>query len=230
MLFPTFRYLKFFVAIHFYIEGSLPRTARMKPFMIIKDPKVAKLFADETRREILHNLRHREMTSCQLAKILGKNVSSISHHLSMLEKAGLVKQTRTLVKGNLIERYYRASAQKFIISYTLSEGLAPGSEDVLKWKREICRGAVEKAGLFGFEIPEEKKSKVQRLVEKYASLKHATLENVISRQKDSSEIIKPEMRLLISLLTDAFLSQNDEYLQVIREICSEIGIEREDAG
>jgi len=197
----------------------------MKPFIIIKDPKVAKLFANETRSEILHNLRHREMTACQLAKILGKNVSSISHHLSLLEKAGLVKRTRTLVKGNIIERYYQASAQKFIISYTLSEGLAPESEDILKWKREICRGVVDKASLFGFDVPEEKKNKVQRLVEKYASLKHATLERVISRQKESSEIIKPEMRLLISLLTDALLSRNDEYLQVIWEICNEIGVE-----
>ena len=77
----------------------------MKTFMIIKDPKVAKLFADETRREILHNLRRREMTACQLARMLNKNVSSISYHLSALEKAGLIEQTRTVVKGNLVERY-----------------------------------------------------------------------------------------------------------------------------
>jgi len=78
--------------------------------MIIKDPKVARLFADQCRRDILHNLRKREM------RLLEKNVSSISHHLNVLEKAGLVKQTRTLVKGNLVEKFYRAAAKNFIIS------------------------------------------------------------------------------------------------------------------
>ncbi|RLI06559.1 hypothetical protein DRO22_00595 [Candidatus Bathyarchaeota archaeon] len=33
----------------------------MRDFMIIKDPKVARLFADQCRRDILHNLRKREM-------------------------------------------------------------------------------------------------------------------------------------------------------------------------
>jgi len=201
----------------------------MKPFMIIKEPRVAKLFADETRREILHNLRRREMTACQLAKMLGKNVSSISHHLSTLEKAGLIKQTRTSLKGNLVERYYRASAQKFIISYTLSEGLIPGSEDISKWNREICRSAAENIGIFGFKIPEEKKGKIQHLIEKYVSLERMTFEHVILKQRESAKIIRPAMRLLISLLTNAFLFQNPEYVQVMEELCREIGIEKKEA-
>jgi len=199
----------------------------MKPFMIIKDPKVAKLFADKTRREILHNLRHREMSACQLARMLDKNVSSISHHLSVLEKAGLIEQTRTLVKGNLVERYYRALAQKFIISYTLSEGLIPGSEEISNWNKEICKSAAENMELFGFKISEEKKDKILGLIEKYASLGNMTFEYVISRQKKSTKIIRPTMRLLISLLTNAFLFRNPEYVQLMEELCREIGIEKE---
>ncbi|RJS87158.1 hypothetical protein DRO35_04360 [Candidatus Bathyarchaeota archaeon] len=198
----------------------------MKPFLIIKDPNVAKLFADETRREILYNLRRREMSACQLARLLGKNVSSISHHLSVLEKAGLIEQTRTSVRGNLVERYYRALAQKFIISYTLSEGLIPGSEDISKWNKEICRNAAENVGLFGFKISQDKISKIQGLIEKYASLENMTLEHVISRQMESAEIIRPAMRLLISLLTNAFLFRNPEYVQLMEELCREIGIEK----
>jgi len=199
-----------------------------KPFMIIKDPEVAKLFADKTRVEILHNLRRREMTACQLAKMLGKNVSSISHHLSVLEKAGLIKQTRTLVKGNLVERYFRASAQRFIISYTLSEGLIPGSEDISRWNKEICRNAAENLGIFGFEVSKDKIDRIQRLIERYSMLRNRTFEHVISRQKRSAEIRKPAMRLLVSLLTNAFLYRNSEYLRVIREFCEEIGIDEKD--
>jgi DNA-binding transcriptional ArsR family regulator len=40
---------------------------------IIKDPDVAKLLADPTRREILHLLRHQEMSATDLAKALNKN-------------------------------------------------------------------------------------------------------------------------------------------------------------
>ena len=196
----------------------------MKTFMIIKDPKVAKLFADETRREIPHNLRRREMTACQLARMLNKNVSSISYHLSALEKAGLIEQTRTVVKGNLVERYYQATAQKFIISYTLSEGVIPGSEDISKWNKEICRIAAENLGIFGFKTCEERRDKIKRLIEKYASLERMTLEHLISKQKDSAKIIKPAMSLLLSLLTNALLLKNPNYLQVMEELCKEIGI------
>jgi len=199
-----------------------------KPFMIIKDPEVAKLFADKTRVEILHNLRYREMTACQLAKMLGKNVSSISHHLSVLEKAGLIKQTRTLVKGNLIERYYRALAWRFIISYTLSEGLIPGSEDISRWNKEICRNAAENLGTFGFEVSKDKIDKIQRLIERYSMLRNRVFEHVISRQKRSAEIRKPAMSLLVSLLTSAFLYRNSEFLRVIKEFCEEIGIDGKD--
>ena len=199
-----------------------------KPFMIIKDPEVAKLFADKTRVMILHNLRHREMTACQLAKMLGKNVSSISHHLSVLEKAGLIKQTRTLVKGNLVERYYRALAWRFIISYTLSEGLIPGSEDISRWNKEICRNAAENLGIFGFEVSKDKIDKIQRLIERYSMLRNRVFEHVISRQKRSAEIRKPAMSLLVSLLTSAFLYRNSEFLRVIKEFCEEIGIDGKD--
>lgn len=196
----------------------------MKSFMIIKDPNVAKLFADETRREILHNLRRREMTACQLAKALNKNVSSISHHLSALEKAGLIEQTKTMVRGNLIEKYYRAAAQKFIISYTLSEGLIPGSENISKWNKEICKIAAENLKIFGFKICDEKKAKIQQLIEKYASLRSMALEHAILRQNASAKIITPAMNLLFSFLRDIFLFQNPEYLKLMEEACKEIKV------
>ncbi|MEM2145309.1 MAG: winged helix-turn-helix domain-containing protein [Candidatus Jordarchaeaceae archaeon] len=198
--------------------------------MIIKDPDVAKLFADKTRMEILHNLRHHEMTACQLAKILGKNVSSISHHLSVLEKAGLIEQTRTSMRGNLVERYYRALAERFIISYTLSEGLIPGSEDVSRCTREICRSAAEHINVFGFKVPQEKKDVIQHLIERHAMLENMALERVISNQKESSEIIKPAMKLLISILTHALLFKNPEYQRIIDDLWKEIAIENDKAG
>jgi len=194
----------------------------MKDFIIIKDPKVAKLFADPCRRDILHNLRKREMTACQLARLLEKNVSSISHHLSVLEKAGLVKQTRTLIKGNLVEKFYQATAKKFIISYTLSEGLTPGSEDIAKWSKETCRSAVENLPAFGYEIPVEKKKKLSELIEKYSSMKHIAFEQIISRQKKPVKVTGPPLRILLSLLETVRLYENKEFRRLMDEICEQL--------
>lgn len=191
---------------------------KMKDFIIIKDPEVAKLLADESRRVILHNLRHFEMTPCQLAKILNKSVSSVMHHLNLLEKAGLVEQTRSVVKGNLVERYYRATAKIFIISYTLSEGLVPGSEDIAQWSREICKGAVEGLEAFGFKLSEEKAKEILGLVERYSHLEQAAREEVISQWASPLSVDRQSLKLLLSLLTDLRLYRSREFLEVLDRI------------
>jgi len=201
----------------------------MRAFLIIKDPKVAKLFADPNRRDILHNLRRREMTPCQLARLLGKNISSITYHLNMLEAAGLVEKTRTVVKGNLVEKFYRSTAQKFIISYTLSEGLVPGSENIAKWSKEVCKGAVENLEAFGYRIPEKSRGKLLQLIERYSSLQKIAYEEVISRQKRPVRVSRPALGLLLSLLKNIHLSQNPEYMQILREIFAELGAEHKES-
>jgi DNA-binding transcriptional ArsR family regulator len=194
----------------------------MKDFMIIKDPKVARLFADQCRRDILHNLRKREMTPCQLARLLEKNVSSISHHLNVLEKAGLVEKTRTIIKGNLVEKFYRATAKKFVISYTLSEGLIPESEDIAKWSKEVCRRAVRNLPAFGYEITPEDEKEIFELVEKYSSLKHLTFERIISQQKKPVSITGPPLKILLSLLESVQLYENEEFRRIMNSLSEKL--------
>ncbi len=194
----------------------------MKDFIIIKDPKVARLFADPCRRDILHNLRKREMTPCQLARLLEKNVSSISHHLNVLEKAGLVEKSRTLIKGNLVEKFYRATAKKFVISYTLSEGLIPDSEDIAKWSKEVCRSAVRNLSAFGYEIPAEKEKRLLDLIERYSSLKNITFESIISQQKKPVKVTGPPLKILLSLLETVHLYESEEFRRVMDEICEQL--------
>ena len=194
----------------------------MKDFMIVKDPEVAKLFADSSRRGILHNLRHREMTPCQLAKTLEKNVSSISYHLGALEKASLVEQCRTSVKGNLVQKFYRATAEKFVISYTLSEGLVPGSEDIAKWSREVCNSAVRSLEVFGYDLPPEKQNRLLELIERYSSLEKIAFEEVISEQKVPAQVARPSLRLLLTLLTNIRLHENREFQEIMDGISAEL--------
>jgi len=196
----------------------------LKDFLVVKDPEVAKLFADPCRRSILHNLRHYEMTPYQLAKVLGKNVSSVTHHLNALDKAGLIEQTRSVVKGNLIEKFYRATAKIFIISYTLSEGLVPGSEDIARWSKEVCGNAVTSLEAFGYDLPAEKAARLLALTEKYSSLEQIAHEEVISQQKAPVHVSRPALRLLLSLLTSVHLHRNPEFLKLLADISAELKI------
>ena len=194
--------------------------------MVIKDPSVAKLFADSCRRSILHNLRHYEMTPYQLSKALGKNVSSIIYHLNSLGNAGLVEQSRTVVKGNLIEKYYTATARMFIISYTLSEGLIPGSEDIAKWSKEVCNRAAGSLEAFGYKIQPEKMSKLLALIEKYSSMEQIAHEEVINLQKKAAHVGRPALKILLSLLSSIRLHENPEFLKLLDEMSSELAEQR----
>jgi len=194
----------------------------LKDFLVVKDPEVAKLFADPSRRSILHNLRHYEMTPYQLAKVLGKNVSSVTHHLNALEKAGLIEQTRNVVKGNLIEKFYRTTARRFIISYTLSEGLVPGSEDIARWSKDICESAVLSFGVFGYDVPKQKIGKLLNLVEKYSSSEQIAYEEVVSRQKAPVQVDHAALKLLVSLLRDIHLYKSPDFLNTLNEISAEL--------
>jgi len=154
-------------------------------------------------------------------------VSSISYHLNALEKAGLVEQSRTSVKGNLVEKFYRATAKKFIISYTLSEGLIPGSEDIAEWSKEICRQAVSSLEAFGVHKSPGEKDKWLRLMEKYTSLKEIAYEKVISEQVSSTNAGFPALQMVLDFLAHAYLYRNPEYIEVMKEISQEIGHQRE---
>jgi len=199
----------------------------LKDFLVIKDPEVAKLLADPNRRRILHNLRHQEMTAYQMARVLGKNVSPISYHLNALEKAGLVEQSRVSIRGNLIERYYRATAKKFIVSYTLSEGLVPGSEDIAEWTKEICKEAVSSLEAFGIHISPEETDKWLRLMEKYSSLEKLAYEEVISKQFSPTDAGFPALMMVLGFLAHAYLSGNPEYLETMKEISMEVQKKKE---
>ncbi len=58
----------------------------------ILDKEILKALSVDARREIVKMLSKRPYTASELSKALGKHVTTISEHLSMLEKAGLAKR------------------------------------------------------------------------------------------------------------------------------------------
>jgi len=200
----------------------------LRDFIVVKDPGVAKLFGCATRRGILHNLTWREMTAGQLAKVFDKPVSSIVYHLDALGKAGLVEVVRTVQRGNLVEKHYRATARNFVISYTLREGLVPGSEDVARWTREVCRLAASGLEAFGYELPEEQFDAFTGLLEVFAGLENAAFERAIARQRTPTRLEQPSLKLLTKVLTYHELAKSLEFNELIKDLSSRL--ERWDKG
>jgi DNA-binding transcriptional ArsR family regulator len=190
----------------------------LQDFLIIKDPEVAKLLGCAVRRGILHNLAYREMTPAQLAKVFDKPVSSIVHHLNVLEKAGLVTLARTVQRGNIIKRFYSATARAFVISYTLEDSLDPRLEDVARWSSELCRMAASRLTAFGYELPDVQLDCFTKLVERFTKLEREAFERVISRQTAPTGLEKPALKLLVRLLTQYELSKSPGFKALIGEI------------
>ena len=191
--------------------------------LIIKDPEVAKLMADDTRRRMLHLLRHQEMSAADLAKALEKNYSSVMHHLNLLREAGLVEETREEKVRNMVQSYYRATARKFIISYSLTEALAR-DEDYSTWRGDTLQRMVEGLETFAIEIPEGRRARVTELVDTCSEREKMAIEEVVEQQTDPGKLDRHAERALIQLMANLKLSNDEEYSSAIRELSKLIGV------
>jgi len=87
----------------------------MKAVRIIRDPETIKLLADLVRREVLRLLAVEPLTQTQLAEKMRLTEPSMSHHLQILRKAGLITIRRAEVGSHgILEKYYESSAKLFI--------------------------------------------------------------------------------------------------------------------
>lgn len=188
-----------------------------KRIHLIKDPDVAKLLADETRRHILHILRHHEKSATDLAKALKKNHSSIIHHLHLLKEAGLIEETRTEHVRNMVQPYYRSVAARFHVSYSLSESLAE-NDDYTAWQDEIHQRMVEGLGSFGYSFPEENEVRIKELVATVYGLQRKVFEETIENQGNPRELGRHVYRALNRLLSNLRLSTDPEYTDAMREL------------
>ncbi len=190
---------------------------------IIKDPEVAKLFADENRRRILHMLRHQEMSTTDLAKALDKNHSSIQHHLNLLIAAGLVESTKEEKVRNMVQSFYRATAHRFLISYSLTESLAK-DDGYAQWREDMLQRMYEGFGTFGIKVPGEKRGRVMELMDTCTERQRKSFEEIVEQQSDPAKLDKQVEKALIQLMTNIKLSRDKDYTAAIKELDKLIGI------
>ena len=87
-----------------------------------KTAEVFKVFGDKTRIRILSALSEGEMCVCCICEILGMSQSAVSHQLSVLKSARLIKSRR---EGK--QMYY--SLDDAHIGAILCTGISHGEED-----------------------------------------------------------------------------------------------------
>jgi len=87
----------------------------LKAVKVVRDPETIKLLADLVRREILRLIAVEPLTQKQLAEKVGIAEPSMSHHLQLLLKAGLIKIKEAKVGSHgILEKYYEPTAKLFI--------------------------------------------------------------------------------------------------------------------
>ena len=107
-----------------------------KPYMLKPDPETAKVFSDRTRAKIIELLEKRgEMTNTLLARELGISKATVSHHMKILEKAGVVRVSRVEETRGIPKKYYTIDAK--FLEYGREDISKPVMEEVEKEFRKL---------------------------------------------------------------------------------------------
>jgi DNA-binding transcriptional ArsR family regulator len=138
----------------------------MKAFIVIREPEAFQLLADETRRKILYLLRVKEMTVNQLAGELALTSQAVYHHVRRLLKGKMIEVTREERVGHLIESYYQATAEDFLLSTGKVKAESVHNRGLVKDQMSTIFNAFKKLGL-NLDVDEKK---ISRVVDLWAEL------------------------------------------------------------
>lgn len=69
-------------------------TAGLNEEVLCSEAKIFKVLSDVNRLKILNLLKEGELCACELTFALSNSQSTVSHHLSILKNAGLIKERK----------------------------------------------------------------------------------------------------------------------------------------
>ncbi len=138
----------------------------MKRAHHVRRPEEFKALADARRIKVLGWLTREALTVTQLAERLGELPATLHHHVKLLEKAGLVRIAHTREKSGILEKYYRAVAERIVADHgvgVLSEptaialdaaagALHAGLERLDKTRADAAFTAMEELRLTGEQV------------------------------------------------------------------------------
>jgi len=151
----------------------------MKAFIVIREHEAFQLLADETRRKILYLLRVKDMNVNQLAAELGLTSQAVYHHIRKLLKGKMVEVTKEERVGHLIESYYRATAEDFLLSTGKIKAKSVRDKAMVK---EQITAVVKAYRKFGLDVKYDDNS-ISKLVDLWVGL-----------QEDCGTCMNPELQ------------------------------------
>ncbi len=171
-----------------------------------------KVLSDPSRLRMLTLLMERDMSISGIAKALDLSPATVHHHIAQLLSAHLIEPTKSEVRGNLVEKYYRIPGTA-LDSSAIWDQLSP--EDKVNYrlavlgmlkglvnesiKRIQAKGTVdfEVGRLYFYHIP-WRRDTVQQIMEIFEEAKRK-LERLETKARAAAEPGDEVMALLTTL-------------------------------
>ena len=171
-----------------------------------------KTLSDPSRLRMLTLLMERDMSISGIAKTLDLSPATVHHHINQLLAARLIEPTKSEIRGNLVEKYYRipgtsldssaiwdqlSAADK--VNYRLAVlGLLKGLvNEAIKRIQEKGTVDFEVGRLYSYHIP-GRRDTVQQVMEIFDDAKHK-LERLEAKARTQGEPGDEVMALLTTL-------------------------------
>ena len=89
------------------------------PHFVITDLETLKVIAHSLRAQLLDQFGEGPMTVKQVAGRMGLSPNKLYYHVNMLEEHGLIRVVETRTVGNMIEKVYQDTAERYDIDHEL---------------------------------------------------------------------------------------------------------------
>lgn len=186
---------------------------RQAALLVLTEIEQLRAISDPLRARILASLAREEQTTKQVADRLGEKATKLYHHVETLEKAGLVRMTRTRQNRGTLEKYFIGVARRFEVGEALlGDGQAPDAlttmiDTLLDQTRNECHRlaagdspldeVLKKSGLLSFIELHADQATIDRLGKKLHRLV-AELSQEEADESSETEEAERAFRLLVA--------------------------------
>jgi len=189
------------------------REPEIREMLVVDDPDTMRMILSGKYNDILELISSREMSVSDISKALGINPGSAHYRLKELEKKGLVKKAREETKGNVVKKYYRASARNIYLDGSRFKVPGPGEDSPMDEFYERLFRLLEP---FGYAIPSDKAVHLKDAIMRYDKRKKELLQQI---QDTGIEKMEGDRLLVSDAYRVAWLLKEieDDGLRGIRE-------------
>lgn len=196
--------------------------------MVLKDPEKIRISLEPLNRKILDLLMEKELTITMLANSIkdkgkkGVPAPTILRRVRKLLEAGLIEQTRVGIPPqskakNLLEKFYRTKASKFLIDTEIAKARSKEKTTELIPPQD----AISILQAYGYGVPEQGKREVATKVTEFQRLLEEKSKTLTTRRQSMGMPEKVDPRAdqgVFQLLLALEESKDDKIAKLIDEI------------